>query len=192
MVYRFRTSQLTWGLVPLYDQLPEGIRDPRVRVGPDVDEGWTPPPLMLRKAKGKAHPPDIWDYDQGCALAVTGAVAAVLDGASWCRLFPLREEVQVGSNPGVREVIDRVLVVVTSVVDVMDPERTTYKPYGDHVLDFDRPGAIVPDAARVPASGLFHQPTGASTHLFATEGFRALVESKGWTGLEFVPLELTV
>jgi hypothetical protein len=172
----------------LYDKLPEGLRDPRVRVGPEVDEGWTPPPLMLSKVRGNAPSPEIWNYDQGLALAVTGTVAAALEGESWCRLFPFRAEVQVGSKPGNWEEVDRVLVAVTLAVDVMDSERTVFKPYGERVLDFDLTGAIVVDEGRVPSSGLFQQPSGASHHLLATERFRDLVESKGWKGLEFAPI----
>ena len=128
MIYSISVNDQTWGLKPLYDLLPDGLNDPRVRVGPEVDDDWTPPPLFLYKPKSKVPPADIWDYDHNKALAVTRAVAAVLEGEPWCRLFPLRAEVQVGAKPGKVQEIDLVLVAVTLALDVMDAERTQYKP----------------------------------------------------------------
>ena len=189
MIYRLGINNLTWGLIPLFDIIPEGFNDPRVRVGPEVDENWSPPPLYLYKPRGKGTEPDIWDYDQGQALAVTHEVAASFEGESWCKLFPIRAAVQVGRKPGRLEEIDRLLVATTIVVNVVDAERTQFKPYGDRVLDFDRPGAIVLDKSRLPHTGLFMQPSGVSHCLLATEKFRELAESMGWTGLTFIPIE---
>jgi hypothetical protein len=177
-------------LVPALDLKQLDRNDPRLTTCPAVADDWTPPPLVHYAGKRKLDP-DFWDYDQGQAFAVSDRVAQSLAGEAWCKLIPFTAET---FDPKLRPVgmLSRVLLATTLLVDAIDRAQTRFKPYGDEVLDFDQPGAIVFRKEALPASGLFLQRSGASFGIFCAEheecsegSFVAVCAREGWTGLRF-------
>ena len=177
-------------LTPALDLIPLSRNDPRLTICPDVEEDWGPPPLVHYAGKRKQDS-DFWDYDQGMAFAVSDRVAQSLVGEQWCKLIPFTAETY---DHKLRPVgtLSRVLLATTLVLDAIDRAQTRFKPYGDEVLDFDQPGAIVFRAEALPPSGLFLQKSGASFGIFCAEhperseeSFAAVCGREGWSGLRF-------
>ncbi|MBV6459577.1 MAG: hypothetical protein HONBIEJF_02726 [Fimbriimonadaceae bacterium] len=193
-VYRITaTNSDNQHLMPAIDKMPLGLKDPRLVVGPNMPEDWTPPPLVHMLGKKKIDA-DFWDYDQGVAFTVSRRVAEALAGEEWCRLVPFVAEAYDAKLKPSGE-ISGLLLAVTRLVDAVDRDRTRFKPYGNEVLDFDTPGATAFLPERLPHEGMFLHRSGASTVVLAAEApgdgsgsFRAFAERASWSGLRFLPV----
>lgn len=190
-VYRVdAVSSDNQSLIPALDLMPLGLNDQRLSICPEVGDGWTPPPLVHIAGKRRLDS-DFWDYDQGMAFAVSNRVAQSLAGETWCKLVPFTAEI-VDDRLRPAGTLSRVLLATTLLLDAIDRGQTRFKPYGDEVLDFDRPGAIVFRTEALPVSGLFLQESGASFNVFCAEhaehseaSFVNVCAREGWTGLRF-------
>ncbi|HRK20321.1 MAG TPA: hypothetical protein PLX06_00835 [Fimbriimonadaceae bacterium] len=155
----------------------------RLKPGENVDADWAPPALILYRGR-KGKDADFWDYGQGQGWVVSSRVALELAGEDWCQLIPFACEPTDPKGKPVQR-LERTLLHVTNRADVVIPEKSRFKPYGERVLDFDTPESIAYDEARIPPKGVFWQPSGASYELMCGEAFRALFGRENWTGLRF-------
>lgn len=167
----------TWQLMP--KAASSGTR----AYGLPLPEDWSPPELILVRNRAKTES-DFWDYDQDAMFAISERVAHALGQEEWCEVIPLKAEVTDTKGKPAGE-IERHLLNLLAVVDVMDHDRTIYKPYGDRVLDFDRDGALAVVPSQVPERGLFLQPSGSGREILCAGHFRDVYEAADWSGLRF-------
>lgn len=194
VVYRvLATNNDNDHLLPDIDKMPDGLRDRRLKVGPEIMDDWTPPPLFLMRGRKKIDA-DFWAYDHDLTFVVNEKVAAVLEGELWCRMIPFTTEVMDRKRKPAGE-LSKHLLVITGMVDAVDRTRTRFNPYGDEIIDYDQPDSTFFHHDKLPVAGLFLHKSGAATIILCAEdparpeeSFKALFNQMGWTGLEFIPL----
>lgn len=179
----FRVSAAHSGTWQLISESPKTTRT----YGVPLDSQWNPIPLILYRNKIKVEP-DFWDFDQGAMFAVSERVRQALNLEHWGESRLLRVEVRDPKGNPIQ--VDRHAMNILAVADVMEPSLTMYKPYGDRVLDFDRPETLVVDQGKVPPEGLFLQPSGSWREILCTPSFKSVYEAAGWTGLDFRELNV--
>lgn len=194
IVYRvLATNNNNDCILPDIDKMPDGLRDPRLNVGPAIMDDWTPPPLFLMRGRKKIDA-DFLAYDHDKTFVVNDEVAKSLEGQDWCRMIPFTVEVMDRNRKPAGE-LSKVLLAITKLVDAVDRSRTRFKPYGDEIINYDEPDTTFFHHEKLSPSGLFHHKSGASTRILCAEdparqeqSFKTLFDQTGWTGLEFIPL----
>lgn len=194
MVYRVVATLNEYDhLVPDYRE--RKANDERFIVGPNMPLEWASPTLIYMKGSKKIRP-NLMDYDQGAAFVPDDMAVdrLALLNAEWCRLVRVAAEVLDSRFKPIGQ-MELTLLAVTRLVDAVDRSRTTFKPYGDEIFLDGSPEETFFLRDRLPAEGLFHHKSGASTLILTYDdnsspeaSFRGTFEASGLTGLKFIPL----
>ncbi len=196
MVYRVQAAHSDFDSILANHQktdIPGG--DGQFLVGPRILDDWTPPTLIYCRGKRRIRP-NLMDYDQGRAFAIDDETIdkLALREADWCRLVHVEvDALDLRFNPF--GPIQFTLLAITRLVDAVDRSRTTFKPFGDELLQDNLPDETFFQKESLPTTGLFHHKSGASTWLLTyddeslpEQSFKRAFESAQLTGLKFIPI----